>query len=71
MEVRGRVINYLMKLLPSLSVSDRLFSRFKFYRRMRGGAWYKVSDRIVPKRSYWVREVVNPKAYYVWKREVH
>lgn len=65
------MMKYLMKLLPSLSFSDRVFARLKLYRKMRGGVWYKVSDRIAPKKSVWVRKLENPEAYYVWKREGH
>ncbi|WP_270181414.1 hypothetical protein [Alkalihalobacillus sp. CinArs1] len=60
------MLKFLKKLLPSLN--EKFLSRFKLYRRLRGGVWYKVSDRVVPKHSLWVREV-DHEAYYVWKKE--
>ncbi|WP_377889958.1 hypothetical protein [Alkalihalobacillus sp. R86527] len=66
------MLKTIKKILPSLSMIDRGLSRFKLYRKIRGGEWYKVSDRVVPKHSLWVRGVEpDPELYYVWKKETY
>ena len=65
------MLKWIKKLLPSQKVTDQIFARFKGYRKWRGGAWYKVSDRVAPKKSMWMREVKDPAAYYVWIREIY
>lgn len=66
------MLKAIKKLLPSLSFFDKNLSRFKLYRKMRGGEWYKVSDRVVPKHSLWMRNVnPDPDSYYVWKKEMY
>jgi hypothetical protein len=70
-EVREGVLKWIRILLPSQSVTDKIFARFKLYRKLRGGTWQKVSDRVAPKKSVWVRKAVNAEDYYVWKTEVH
>lgn len=40
------------------------FNRFYWYRRLKGGEWYKFTNKDLPKVIYWTRDESSSSSYY-------
>ena len=50
-------------------LTEFFLSRFKFYRKRKGGVWYKVSHRYNIFREYWINELPEYKYETILKIE--